>query len=47
MKCPRCHNEMEEIQVKENIFYFQCPTCGYELGKPKQTTDTDKESSQK
>lgn len=36
MICPRCHRQMQyrKSRVVENTFYYECPRCGYSLGKP-------------
>jgi DNA-directed RNA polymerase subunit M/transcription elongation factor TFIIS len=36
MKCPKCHRPMERKKDKENVYFFQCPSCGETVGKPKE-----------
>lgn len=37
MKCPKCHVTLERKKVPDkNIYYWQCPRCGYSYGKPKK-----------
>lgn len=35
MKCPKCHKPMVRKKDKENVYYFQCQSCGTTVGKPK------------
>lgn len=34
MKCPKCRKVMIRKKEKENVYYFQCPSCGATVGKP-------------
>ncbi len=37
MKCRKCNRNMQYRNIG-NIYYFECPSCGYSIGKP--TADT-------
>ena len=41
MKCPKCHKPMDRKKASENVYYFQCPSCGTTVGKP-QSKESDK-----
>lgn len=47
MMCPRCHRQMlrKKSRIVENTFYYECPKCGYSLGKPLQEDD-EKETNE-
>jgi len=37
MICPKCHKTMERKKApieEQNIYYFECPHCGFFIGKP-------------
>ena len=40
MKCPKCHKPMVRKTDGDNIYYFQCESCGATVGKP---TKSEKE----
>lgn len=52
MRCKKCRKEMQRVRFKdENIFYYHCHSCGYDVGKPtrseKEVVEEVKEESEK
>lgn len=46
MRCKKCRKEMQRVRFKdENIFYYHCHSCGYDLGKPTVTENEVKEEN--
>lgn len=47
MRCPKCHFTMQRKEAPGNVYYYECPHCGYSVGKPveeeaaKETTATE------
>ena len=46
MMCPKCHHLMVRKSDGNEIYYFECQTCGNTIGKPEVvTTESAKETS--
>lgn len=39
MKCPKCHRNMERKEAPNNVYYYECPSCHYDVGKPKEAEE--------
>ena len=50
MICPKCHKTMERKKADSegmNIYYFECPHCGYHLGKPLELQEKEQVTTEK
>ena len=36
MKCPKCRKEMQRKEAAQGVYYYECPSCHHELGKPRE-----------
>ena len=41
MMCPKCHHLMVRKSDGDDIYYFECETCGNTIGKPSAETVTE------
>ena len=50
MKCKKCGRTMERKAAPDNVYYYECPNCHAEIGKPAKEVEknggTQQESSE-